>query len=267
MKKLVCALLLLALLLSGCSRDAFEVDDSEFRSQTMAMLDALITDDYDACRALVSQNVTDAELREGYSQLRRELSGVESYTLRAVYWNKNVRNDVTQSSLQYEMTTNAGMFSVEVISLSTTEGLAGFRIAPVEQITSTGTLGSMEGAGILQWMFLLLGLAEIGFVLWMAVDCLRSKCKGRVGWLLLILLIGGVVNLTFSDGGFSIRSNAGLMLHLTALLRQSNGTAVLSLYVPIGALVYLLQRKKLAQKETKPGAEETVISESEAEGE
>ena len=79
----------------------------------------------------------------------------------------------------------------------------------------------------------------------MAVDCLRHKFKGRIGWLLVILLVSSLIRLSFSGGKLSLHFNFGVYLYSTALLRESTGAVLLRLYVPVGAIVYWFRRKKL----------------------
>ena len=79
----------------------------------------------------------------------------------------------------------------------------------------------------------------------MAIDCLRHSFKGKVGWLLLILLISGLITLTFGQGKLYFNINGGIYPYLSALLKDSVGTTVLRIYVPIGALIYFFRRGKL----------------------
>lgn len=245
MKRIRCVLLLITLLLTGCALPEINIDDSAFRPQTTAMLDGVIANDFDACRDLVADQVDDESLRSALEQMNGMLAQVESYTLKPVSWNKNVRNGIDQTTLRYEMYTQAGDFYVDVALVEDVEGLASFYVTPLQRVTVTGTPGAMKGASLMQWLILLLGAAEIGFILWMAVNCFRHEGKGKVGWLLLILLVGAVVNLTVIAGRISFRFNVGIHLQLSALLRDSNGAMQLSLYVPVGAIVYWFRRKKL----------------------
>lgn len=245
MKRILSIFLLFVLLLTGCGSPNISVDDSAFLPGTTAMLDALLAGDYDSCRELVTEQLEDEDLRIGVAQMSELLTDVETYSLKAVGWQKNTQNGIAQSLMRYEMQTNAGSFYVDSVLVEGINGLAGFHITPIQQTTVTGTLGSMEGAGVLQWLVLLLGLTEFAFVLWMAVDCLRHKFKGRIGWLLVILLVSSLISLSFSGGKLSLHFNFGVYLYSTALLRESTGAVLLRLYVPVGAIVYWFRRKKL----------------------
>lgn len=248
MKRIICVFLLLALLLAGCGPREINIDDSAFLPGTTALLDALLAGDYDSCRNLVTVQVEDDTLRDAVNQMNQLLEGVESYTLKPVAWDQTTHNGVTQSAVRYEMETEAGRYYVEVVLVDNVDGLAGFHITPIQQTTVTGTIGNMEGAGVVQWLMLLLGLAEFAFVIWTAVDCLRHRPKGWIGWMLLILFISGLISLSFAGGKLSLRFNFGIYLYSTALLLDSAGAMLLRLYVPVGAIVYWFRRKKLQDK-------------------
>ena len=261
MKRFWSIFLLLTLLLGGCAPKDVAIDDSAFRPGTTSMLDALLTGDYDSCRRLVTEQVEDEDLRTAVAQMSQLLADVESYTLKVTGWQKNTNNGITQSVVRYEMQTNAGSFCVDTVLVDGMDGLAGFHITPIQKTMVTGTLGNMEGADALQWLVLLLGLAEFAFVAWMAVDCLRRKFKGRIGWLLMILLVSSLMNLSVSGGKLSLHFNFGVYLYSTALLRESTGAVLLRLYVPVGAIVYWFRRNKL-----RGGKEDqTVTAESDSE--
>ncbi len=266
MKRIVCILVLLALLLTGCGPRELNIDDSEFRPSATAMLDGLLEGDYAACRAVMTRQVDDASLRAAVEQMSGLLAEVESYSLTPVGWNKKVTNGTGMSSLRYEMQTEAGDYYVELVLVEGVDGLAGFHITPIEHTTVTGNPGTMKGADALQWLVLLFGVAEYGFVIWMAVDCLRRKPKAKVGWLLLILLISSIFTLTITSGRLSFNFNFGIYLHLSTLLKDSAGAIQLKLFVPLGAIVYWFRRKKLySPVEEQPaelGEDEEISSES-----
>ena len=267
MKRIVCILILLALLMTGCGPRDLKIDDSAFLPSATAMLDALLEGDYDTCRAVMTSQVDDASLRTAVEQMSGLLAEVESYDLTPVGWNKKITNGTEMSSLRYEMSTEAGDFFVELVLVEGVDGLAGFHITPVQALAVTGNPGNMKGAGVLQWLVLLFGVAEYGFVIWMAVDCLRRKPKAKVGWLLLILLVSSIFTLTLTAGRLSFNFNVGIYLHLSSLLKDSAGAIQLKLYVPLGAIVYWFRRKKLCapvveQQPQEAEAEEKISAEN-----
>ena len=67
-------------------------------------------------------------------------------------------------------------------------------------------------------------------------------------WLLAILLGSVAFRLSYASGSINFRTNFGINLSLSSLTRYGDGSFVLSLIIPIGAIVYLIKRKQLQPK-------------------
>ena len=280
-KKIVALVLtlVLALALAGCNQtedwqtmlDSAEklgelAEDESLRQSTQLMLDSLICDDFDGAYDLISSAVTKEQFQPLYDGLLPILQNVNSYELIASYKATKVTNDAGYVAVRYLFVAQDLKLVVESTRQEGVDGLIGFRVNEYQETTVTGTVGSMKGANAAQWIFLVIAVLEVGFILWMFVDCCRRKIRRKWLWLLLVAL--GSVALSVSVGsGFSCRMNVGLFLELyTALLRYNTGEVTLRLMVPLGAVLYLCFRKKLiAQVQEVPAMEETAHSGEEEE--
>lgn len=249
MKRLISLLLVFALLLAGCGSMMDLVDDSEIRDLTSAMLDALIAEDYETCRSLMAPRIDDATLASGCAELMEMLRDVESYELTLVQFNFNSVNGESQTQVRYQLDSDAVEYYVDVARSSGTEGLTDFYLTPVGEAAESTSSGGMTEP--IQWVFLLIGVAEMAFYIWMLVDCFRRDMAKK--WLWLVLMVFGMllVSFTVSAAGASFRFNVGLQLTMTSLLRYSTGETVLNLHIPLGALIYFFKRKNLPPKDNK----------------
>ena len=271
-KRIVVLLLTLMLLLAlvGCSRtedwqtmlDSAEklgelAEDESLRQSTQLMLDSLIRDDFDSAYALISSAVTKEQFQPLYDGLLPVLQNVESYELIASYKATKVTDDAGYVAVRYLFIAQDLKLVVEATRQEGVEGLIGFLVNEYQETTVTGTVGNMKGADAGQWIFLVITIAEVGFILWMFVDCCRRKIHRKWLWLLVVAL--GSVALSISLGsGFQIRVNVGLFFDLyTALLRYTTGEVTVRLMVPLGAVLYLCLRKKLLAQ-TQKAAQEAV---------
>ena len=71
MKKVLAVLLVLALLLTGCSGVSEAIDDASIRPLAQALLDSFVADDLAGCRALLDENVSDEQLEAYFSSFCR----------------------------------------------------------------------------------------------------------------------------------------------------------------------------------------------------
>lgn len=261
-RTVLCLLLVLLLLLAtGCgAQDEWEAaqkaagmlsgvtEDPQLRSDTEKLLNAIIADDYAAAWDTIYQEIDAVEFKRMYVELQPHLAQIETYELVASNINKTVSNGVSTVSVRYMMTAGDLRLFVDVSRVEGYEGLTGFYLNEYVPVITTGTLGNMQGANVLQWIFLVVGLLELVFVLGAFVDCCRHKMKKKWLWLLLIALGYMIFSLIVTPEQFRVGMNVGAILNYTSLIRYSTGGFTLRLMIPVGAIVYLICRKTLFEK-------------------
>lgn len=242
MKKKCCLLILvLAVFLSSCGVD---FDDSAIRQEAAAVLDGLIAGDYDAVRDGLSSQITDSDLRAVFASLSREMEGLGEYEISPQEWRITNQDGVKLTAIRYLVTAGQTRFVIDVTKVEGEQGISGFHVRPAEAAgpakMSAGAIGwAVTGVGIAAWVF----------VLWMVVDCLRRKMKRKWLWVPLILLLFMGFHLSLIQGNAAFRVNFGLLLGLSNLTAYSDGSRALTLYLPLGAIAYFLNRSKLTRKE------------------
>lgn len=252
-KKLLWVLMIVLsclLMFSSCSQ--FK-QGGELRGDVEQMLDALIEDDFAPFYARISGACSEEEAQNLFPQMRDYLNGAATYQLELYHMSARVDNGVQTREEIYFVKTDVGNFYISIKTSSEVEGLCGFQIATEEEAglspSSTGTVLSMAGASAIQWIVLIVALLQTAFLVFTVVDCARRKIRKKALWILLILLVSVSAMLTISSGKLNFNFNFGFFLSHTALIIYSNGTKLLRLYLPIGAIIYWCCRKKLLQRE------------------
>lgn len=240
----------LLFLMAGCrsAKDALSeaLDDPQNRQKTEAMLNCLLANDVEGTAALFQGLDLGANFQNDFDQLKGMLHGVSDYTLEACHITKNVINGVSSQTIRYLLTAGELQLWVDTVETEGYEGLTGFHLTPVT--TTNGTLKAMEGTNAIQWVFLVIGMLEIGFMLWMLVDCCCRKIQKKWLWILVVLLGSITWILTLTPQQIYLNLNYGLFFSYTALIGYSTGGFALRVYLPIGAVVYLCLRKTLLKK-------------------
>ena len=183
-KKLLAVFLVLALLLTGCSGVSEAIDDASIRPLAQALLDSFVADDLAGCRALLDENVSDEQLEAYFSAIHLELKDLGPYEMTAVSWNRNITDEEDLTSIRYLIEAENMKLYLMVSMFTGSDRLSGFKLEDAEN-TAEPTLPM----GPVHWIFLAVGAAVLGFVIWMFVDCARRKMKRKWLWLPLILLI------------------------------------------------------------------------------
>ncbi len=249
------AILLMALVpllsFAACNPADLAEENAEVREMTEDMIDAIIAGDKNAAYQIVP-DIPQAEFDQAFDALYECLSPVESYTLTMRNINVHTVNGVTQYKIVYLLETNAGDYLLESGTRTDMKGLSTFQMGTVEDNTTrfTGTLTTMKGANVTQWVLLIVGLATYAFLIAVLVDCCRQKIKMK--WLfILIIVLGSVAFLfTMQASGLNWNFNFLNILSYTALMIYQNppDAVQLRIFVPVGAIVYLCLRKKLIAK-------------------
>lgn len=251
MKKVSLLLLTLIIAVSflGCKSVSIQ-DVPQIRTGVDSFISSTITDDADAAYEALHQDIKRSEFNNAYLQIAACMDGVESYELTPIRYNVTNRNGTKIIQLTYDMQTNCGNFLVNAAIIEGNDGLIAFNVAPQEQtaLTYSGTLGHMQGANLLQWFVLILGLITWVFVILVFVDCCRTKIKRKILWLILIALGCLILSLSMTNGMLNLRFNIGLYLMISFLMLYGNGSWQFSLLIPIGAILYLCMKKELMAK-------------------
>ncbi len=256
MKKFL-SLALVCLLLFSMTACSAKEDESQIRDAGAKMLDALLADDFEGSYAMVQQVCSLEEYTAVYGQFRSILSGIRTYELQLLQLQQTASNGHTVTQAVYRIRWEGQPVLMAVAIDSDVIGLRSFQLTPESDsvVSYNGDLSNMRDATPLQWCLLVVALATTAFVLWMAVDCCRRKPKRWGLWLVLILLGCLLLTATFQKTAFNFRFHIGMFLSHSALLRYSDGSMQLRLLIPLVAIVYCVQRKKLTPGKEIPADE------------
>ncbi len=244
LSKLLCVLLLAGLLFSFAGCDGIVPTNDEHKALCTQFMDALLTDDFDTAYALIQDAVeNEQDFAEAFSQMVEYVDGVRSYELKQIGWHVSVKNGVTTSQSVFEMTTDNGkIYTVQVITMSTMEGIAGIHLLDNSEFEQkTGAVGPIN-----------IVLKCISFVLFvltllLLIDCFRSKIRRKALWVVLIIL-GFVISVTIQSG-IQFHFSIGLFAHfMGATATAASRSIKLTFYLPVGAIAYLCVRGRLKRE-------------------
>ena len=256
MRRFLLLILCLALVLAvaGCS---VVPDNEQIRADTEAMLNAIAAGDAEAGYALIRNGGSKTQFTSFMYEVRSQCGVLDEYTLTPVNIQAKMNNGVTLTEVVYQMDTDRGRFLVTSVASSAYDGLVGFHINPDTTVHATGTPTTMAGADMAQWLMLAVWVAELGFMVWMVVDCARKKMKHK--WLCLIAVWAVQIMPSVRMGEGMLKVNVNFLVNLipaaTSLVRYTNGETVFQLMIPLGALIYFFRRKKLTSPTPEPTAE------------
>ncbi len=247
-------LIFAAFCLNSCGGEGVPISAPEHGELACAFVDALSKNDFEAALSLIDEGRFSREDFETFFKNTREYVGeFSSYENKGItdYANAEQNGKPTESAT-FLFETDGADFYVGVARVGESKKISGLAVSP----TQIGTITSMGGANALQWLVLILGIVTIGFTALVFVDCVRRKFKSKGVWCAVILL--GVLSLGFTVGktGFMPSAGFGFIIFPSSLVTYSTGGYTLSLVLPIGAIAYLVMRKKLLRPQAPQSLDE-----------
>jgi len=270
---IIALVLVLLVLCAGCDNVLQNMENSQLRSTTEAMLDALVAEDYQGAYKLVGHICSQEEFQTAYVQMRQVLGDVKAYELQLLYISSgtNITNGQKISTVSsiYKITTSNGMV-VANVRMDDRMGLTAFYLTPYEMTDYyfTGTLGHMRDADAFQWILLLLNGVSVGLGVYALVDCARKKIKNKVLWIIILIIGFATVGATVTGTSFRMNFNLGWLTAYSALIRYGSGAVTLRLMLPVGGIVYFCMRRSLLRApKNAPTPDEQAVTQEQPEGE
>ncbi|MBQ7333208.1 MAG: hypothetical protein IJW38_02545 [Clostridia bacterium] len=247
---LLCSLLVLVFVLGSCT--SYE-DSQESKKLCEEFIDYTLANDRDSAYGMIRHIASDEEFDAVWEYIRGILKDSKSYTLKQIYWNKNLDNGVTTTTVIFEMTTDdEKMCRVQVITMPETKGPAGLHFTDITEFVEKTKV--TENVNLILTLVSLLGL---GFMIWMFVDCIKRSIKRKVLWAILIW-VGFAVSVTLYAKSVGFDFRLAIPLSLSSMTANSASLSVtLTVAIPIGAIVYFFVRKKLPSPAPAANTDET----------
>ena len=234
---LICALLVLSLFLCGCDIKKDVETQKKFATE---MLDMVMADDIIGGYSLVGDVGTKEEFLLLWTEIRNSLKDTESYELKAVGWNTNINNGIKLVQVSFEVTTNDGRTCYLTVTTFGDGSLAGLHFRD-----STTFIESTSYIPIVNIALTVVSLVLMAFTVWMFIDAVKRRIKYKPLWAILTLVHMGF-DLAFSSSQFDFNFEFRLAIGMSSISAHSSTMAIaLSLFLPVGAVVYFFVRKKL----------------------
>lgn len=157
-------------------------------------------------------------------------------------------------TFEYQFASSWVLVTTELQRQGDVLSLNGIHFTPRTQSMAAESAFSFAGKGPLHYVFLVLAAAIPLFVLYVFVLCIRTRGITRK-WLWLLFIAMGLVQFQFNwaTGLVSVKLLSFLLLG-AGFMKPLYGPLVLTIAVPVGAIVFLLRRHTLQRVERQAAA-------------
>lgn len=228
-------------------------------------IDLLRQRQFDKIEAVADPSIANENLHEALVAMADAMPPGAPTSISLVGAHRLQKDDSTTVNLTFEYGFGQKWFltNVAVKTVAGKATITGFRLVPQSASLEEQNRFNLAGKNAMQIMVLALAVSALALTLFALVVCVRTRLHGRKWpWLLFILFgVGNLsVNWTTADLSFS---PLAILMFSAAASAQLYGPWVLSVSMPLGAVVFLLRRKHLMRE---PAASSASSTSSDARG-
>lgn len=155
---------------------------------------------------------------------------------------KQHKSDLTY---EYQYPSQSILVRVAVQKKDGVSTIIGFNVRKLSGAEEAGNTFGLSGKSALQYTVLSAAVIAPLFSLYALILCIRTKMRGKKWlWIIAILLGVGTFSVNWATGHWGFRPISVQLFSASALAPQY-GTWIISVSLPLGAILFLLRRKKL----------------------
>jgi hypothetical protein len=255
---------LVLILFSGCNQNsekmvrAFTPPEDEAKATNYISL--LRQGGFDQIQKDMDASITDAETHSTLVKMAALIPTQDPVSVKVVGANQFHTQDTYKINLtfEYQFPTNWLLISVALQKKDGVSSIYGFHVKPISDSLENYNRFTLAGKSAFQYAMLALAVLIPIFTVYVLVLCIRTKMKKRKWlWIIFILFGVGKITVSWTTGQWQ----CGLLqiqLLGAGAFAPPFGAWLIAVSVPLGAIIFLLRRKKLT------ASTEPVISESPA---
>ena len=246
------ALLLLALALAGCGPVKFATPQEEATAQ--GWIARLRARDFDAISDAMDPSTKAGELRATLEKMADAFPPGAPTSTKLVGDNHVTSNDTRMVNLtyEYEFPGQWMLANVAIRSRAGVDSIVGFSAYRMPGSLEERNRFALADKPAICYLVLALAIGVPAFTIFALVVCARTKLRGRKWpWIIAILLGVGRLSVDWASGQWGFQPLIVQLLGAGAVAAPF-GPWILSVSLPLGALVFLVRRESLKSADVPP---------------
>lgn len=250
MRKIWLLILVLCVLLLAACNPLANIKTPEQDKMMTEILKSVKQGDYDNIRSYFVDEISGEDFQPGMKSIGVYVKGdIENIEKAGYYVRGRLENGrkIQSQELTYRVVTTEDQFLVTMFLVST-DGkdykISGINAILESEYASDGAVIDFNNFDIRQLLLLIYSALCIGFVIFTIVVCAKSKIRLKALWIIIIILLQTGVSIKSS--AYEFRFNFHLFFtNISSLRKYLDGGTVLTVLVPLGAILFLALRKRL----------------------
>ena len=250
----VLSLIFVIMLSVFCLFSCISQEQNEYaKEKTEMLVNLLIDDNYSGAYYVFRKYISKQDFNAGYEEIVGFFEDIEkySYELKPVGWEVATNDEITTYTVTFDLSVDG----VSKMMISSTfwqdnNDMLSFNIVPADMMSQKEATPYNIG-------FILFSLISIAFVVLMLIDCIKHNIKNKILWI-IIIIVSIAFTVTIAQENFKFNFMLSI-LPVTFMIATGYQVSV-TVSLPLGALIYLIMRKKLAITPPPPPTDNVAVS-------
>ncbi len=243
-------LISLLLIIAGCDQDAMlkKLADPEDEAKARQTIGLLREQRFDELEAALDPSIRGPNIRDTLRQMAELIPAGEPVEVKLVGMqiSKSADHRTSNITYQYEFPDRWLLINVAVLASGNQQTVVGFNVNQMQESLEQQTKFRLSSKTPLHYATAFLVLAAPILTLYALIACIRTKIARRKWlWIIFILFGFGQFSLNWTTGDWWVTPVA-VQLFSASATAPLYGPWTLSFSLPLGAIVFLLRRKRLA---------------------
>lgn len=253
MKKTILLMTILVLcicILSGCTENILNsIETKQEDSQMVQLFNSFEDCDYSLVKEIMPV-VSSIEQEESFIIISDYIDGhVDDYKKIGYHYKTFIDNGIKTGYTQivYKVDTEDMIYVVTLVLQQHEDSdaaISGFNVITFKEYQSNGAVLNFDNFDIVQLLLLVFSAACFGLVVYALVVCIKSKIRSKALWIIIILLLYTGGSITYMPPSFSFKV-LFIAFDISSLRKYLDGSSILTIIVPIGAILFLCLKKRL----------------------
>jgi hypothetical protein len=239
-----------AFLLTGCADIIKTPQEDEFVEEWLASVE---NGDYAKYYGGIAGVSTEEEYVEAMKGLDDYYNGdIVDIKKTSAYIKTYTQNGQTTYSkeLQYQIETTQDDYTLAIVFVSE-DGVEYkpyyYNIIYSSELKGNGAVINFDDFDIVQLLLLILSVLSFGFMVFSIVLCAKSKVRLKGLWIPIIVIVQSGFTISRFPESFSFNINF-IATTISSLRKFLNGGTILTVMLPIGAILFVILRKTLIRR-------------------
>ena len=215
-------------------------------------IDLLLTNNIEQAKELLDPKVVNSKTQSQLQEIVNLLDKGELISTEVVGVNVFRIRDIIRNTITYQLEFDDAWLLTTVIvdGISKNQKIYSFHVKPIPKSLEEINAFTFSGKSFRHYLILLVAIGMPVFIVYTIVLCVRTKIKRKWLWIIFMLLGFGRYSFNWTSGQMGFQPLYIQLIPTSVFKGAPYAPWIISISVPIVALLFLLKRRKIRKAES-----------------